>query len=132
MEIQGEPVSQEFLNFAGQSTWTSFNKPFKPFVFYSYILIWNAFRVVVELPAIFTLNFCYVFLFNLSHKNFWTFSGRALELLAKKLFSLCFFILFFHTKCTLCSTWTSGSYHSELLSVTWKYMSFLWIFNLIF
>ena len=73
------------LNYARRSTWTSCNKPFSLFVFYSYILIWNTFRVVVELAAVFTLNFCHVFLFNLSHKNFWTFSGRALELLATKL-----------------------------------------------
>ena len=26
MEIQGEPLSQEFLNFSGQSTWTSSKK----------------------------------------------------------------------------------------------------------
>ena len=78
-------LAHEFLNYAC-------NKPFKLLVFNFYILIWNAFCLVVELPAIFTLNFCHVFLFNLSHKNFWTFSGRALELLATIFFS----ILLFH------------------------------------
>ena len=70
MEIQGEPLSQEFLNFPGQSTWTSFNKPFKLLFFYTFILTWNAFLAVVELLVVFTLNFCHVFLFNLSQKEF--------------------------------------------------------------
>ena len=37
-----------------RTTWTSCNKHFKLFVFYSYILIWNVFRVLVELPAVFS------------------------------------------------------------------------------
>ena len=94
MEIQGEPLSQEFLNLPEKSTWTSFNKPFKLLFFYTFILTWNAFLAVVELLVVFTLNFCHVFLFNLSHKNFWTFSGRALELLATKLSAFAFSFFF--------------------------------------
>ena len=90
MKIHGEPLSQEFLDFPGQSTWTSVNKPFKFLFFYTFILTWNAFLVVVELIIVFTLNFCHVFLFNLSHKKFWTFSGRALEFLAAKLLAFVF------------------------------------------
>ena len=63
MEIQGEPLSQEFLNFPGQSTWTSFNKPFKLLFFYTFILTWNAFLAVLELLVVFTMNFCRMFVY---------------------------------------------------------------------
>ena len=36
MEIEGEPLSQEFLNFPWQSTWTSSNKLFKLLFFYTF------------------------------------------------------------------------------------------------
>ena len=114
--VNGRRTSRAWiLNYARRSTWTSCNKPFKLFIFYSHILILNALCVVVELPAIFILNFCHVFLFNLSHKNFWTFSGRALELLATKFWTSHFYFYFFlyetHTmQCMnfwLLSIWTS-------------------------
>ena len=52
MEIQCEPLSQEFLNFSGANTWTSFNKPFKLLFFYTFILTWNAFLAVIELLVV--------------------------------------------------------------------------------
>ena len=67
MEIQGEPLSQEFLNFPGQSTWTSFNKPFKLLFFYTFILTWNAFLAVLELLIVFTMIFRHIFVYTLNY-----------------------------------------------------------------
>ena len=63
MEIQGEPLLQEFLNFYGHITWTSFNKPFKLLFFYTFILTWNEFLAVLELLVVFTMNFCRIFVY---------------------------------------------------------------------
>lgn len=63
MEIQGEPLSQEFLKFPGQSTWTSGNKLFKLLFFYTSILTWNAFLAVLELLTVFTTNFYHIFVY---------------------------------------------------------------------
>ena len=52
IEIQGEPLSQEFLNFPGKSTWTSLNKPFKLLFFYTFSLTGNAFLAVIELLVV--------------------------------------------------------------------------------
>ena len=51
------------LNFPGQSTWTSFNKPFKLLFFYTFIFTWNAFLAVLELLVVFTMNFCPLFVY---------------------------------------------------------------------
>jgi len=67
MEIQGDPLSQEFLNFPGQSTWTSVNKPFKFLFFYTFILTWNAFLALLELLVVFIMNFCHIFVYTLNY-----------------------------------------------------------------
>ena len=127
MEIQGEPLSQECLHFPGQSTWTSCNRTFKLFVFYSYISDLKRIHCSSWTSCCFHLQLlsC-IFFFNLSHKNFWTFSIRVLELLATKLLAFAF-SFFFSYKCTTCSTWTSDSFQSKFVLVTWKYLSFWWI-----
>ena len=117
---------KNFLKLPRQSTWTSFNKPVKLLIFYTFILIWNAFLAVVELLVVFILNFCHVFLFNLSDTRISELSR--VEHLNFSNETLCFaFSFFFNSKCTPCSMWTFASYQSELLSVTWKYLSVLWI-----
>ena len=51
-----QPLSHEFLNFLGLSTWTCSNKTFSVCFFHSF-LIQNAHRVVRELLAVINLNF---------------------------------------------------------------------------
>ena len=118
LKIQGEPLSQGFLNLPGQSTWTSFNKHFKLLFFYTFYSHLECIPCTSCTSRCFTLNFCHIFLFNLSHKNFWTFSGRALELLATNFLDFSFYSFFSHTKCTPQSKWTCDSYQTGLLSIS--------------
>ena len=109
MEIQGEPLSQGFLNLPDRAL-ELLSTNLLGFSFsILFILTWNAFLALVELLVVFTLNFCPVFLFNLSHKNFLTFSHRALERAANKIWTSPFF-LFSYIKHRRSSTWTSGYY----------------------
>ena len=102
MEIQGEPLSQEFLNFSGQSTWTSCNK--------SEFFIYFELLCVREPPLQEYLNF----------------RGPSHELLAKCLFRPCLFVLFSYMKNTPCSSWTASSFHFELLC--YFYFNFTFLF----
>ena len=77
---------KEHMNFLQQT--------FKPFCFlflYSYL---KCISCSSSTSGYFHLEHLSLFLFNLSHKNFWTFSGRALELLATNCWTSPFYSFF--------------------------------------